>query len=50
MTESPTDMTFLELVNKVLDHMKAYRSKRHYQEYVYLAKRWIKEWGMINGR
>jgi len=45
---APTDMAFLDLVNRVLDHMKAYRSKRHYQDYVYMAKRWVKKWDMLN--
>ena len=42
--ETPTDMVFLELVNRRLDHVKAYNAERHYQEYLYLAKRWIKHW------
>jgi site-specific recombinase XerD len=40
----PTDITFLELVNLRLDHVKAYNSERHYQEYVYMARRWVKGW------
>jgi integrase len=42
---TPTVITFLELVNNRLDHVKAYNSDRHYSEYIYMAKRWIKEWG-----
>jgi integrase len=42
--ETPTDMTFLELINLRLDHVKAYNSARHYQEYVYMARRWFKQW------
>ena len=39
-----TDMDFLELVNRRLDYIKAYRSERHYRDTIYYAKRWIKEW------
>ena len=41
------DMDFLELVNKRLDHVKAYNSERHYTDHIYLAKRWVKEWGKL---
>jgi len=41
---TPTDMAFLELVNRRLDHVKAYNAERHYKEYLYLAKRWINCW------
>jgi len=46
--KTPTDMAFLDLVNKRLDHVKAYNSYRHYQEYMYMAKRWVKRWGKLN--
>jgi integrase len=39
--ETPIDMDFLELINRRLDHVKAYNSERHYTDYVYLARRWI---------
>jgi hypothetical protein len=42
--ETPTDMAFLELVNRRLDHLRAYRSERHYGDHIYLARRWVKEW------
>ena len=42
--QTPTDMDFLELVNKRLDHVKAYNSERHYTDHIYMARRWIKEW------
>ncbi len=45
--ETPTVMGFLELVNRRLDHVKAYNSESHYQAYVYMAKRWVKEWGAM---
>jgi len=44
----PTDMAFLELVNLRLDHVKAYNSARHYQEHVYMARRWVKKWGNLS--
>lgn len=44
----PTDITFLELVNLRLDHVKVYNSASHYRDYIYMAKRWVKEWGQIN--
>ena len=45
--EVRTDITFLELVEKRLDNVKTYNSPRHYQDYVYLAKRWVKLWGQL---
>ena len=41
---TPIDMDFLTLVNKRLDHVKAYNSDRHYKDYIYLARRWVKHW------
>lgn len=46
--KTSTDMAFLNLVNKRLDHVKAYNSLRHYQEYQYMAKRWVKRWCKFN--
>ena len=43
-TETPTDMAFLELVNRRLDHVKVYNSERHYTDHLYLARKWVKEW------
>ena len=43
-TEPRTDMAFLELVNRRLDHVQAYHSKRHYEDYFYMARRWVKRW------
>lgn len=43
----PTDMDFLELVNRRLDHVKAYNSERHYTDHIYLARRWVKKWGRL---
>jgi integrase len=51
-TEKPettlTDMAFLKLVNKRLDYVKAYHSERHFQDYLYYARRWVKKWGKLN--
>jgi integrase len=41
------DITFLELVNLRLDHVKAYNSASHYKEYVYMARRWVQQWGEL---
>lgn len=46
--QMPTDITFIELVNLRLDHVKVYNSASHYRDYVYMAKRWVREWGEIN--
>jgi integrase len=46
-TVTPTDMAFLELVNRRLDHVQAYNSKRHYTDHVYYGRRWVKEWGQL---
>lgn len=45
--EEPTDMAFLDLVNRKLDHVHAYNSKSHYTSYKYMAKRWVKLWGEL---
>ena len=45
--ETPTDMGFLELVNRRLDHVKAYNSEGHYRDHRYLCKRWAKRWGNL---
>ncbi len=42
--ETPIAMGFLELVNRRLDHVKAYNSATHYRDHRYLAKRWLKQW------
>ncbi len=44
MTETPTDIDFLELVNKRLDHIQVYNSASHYRDAVFLARHWLKEW------
>ena len=42
--ETPIDMTFLDMVNLRLDHVKAYNSESHYQTYSSVAKRWTNQW------
>ncbi|HDR16802.1 MAG TPA: site-specific integrase, partial [Desulfobacteraceae bacterium] len=42
--ETQTDMAFLELVNRRLDHVKAYNSESHYRDVGYHCRRWVKEW------
>ena len=46
-TQTPTDMGFLELVNRRLDHMEAYSSKAHYDDYRYRCKPWVQLWGQL---
>jgi len=48
--ESPTDIDFLDLVNRRLDHIEAYKSGNYYEEHVYLARRWVKEWKGLSCR
>ena len=45
MEAIPTDMAFLELVNRRLDHVKAYNSASHYEEYIHMARKWVRRWG-----
>jgi len=33
-----------------LDFLKAYMSKRHYQDHLYQSKKWLKEWGKKRGQ
>jgi integrase len=42
-----TDTAFLELVNLWLDHLKAYRSERHYADNIYHVRRWVRNWGSL---
>ena len=48
MVTTSTAMGFLELVNRRLDHVKAYNSERHYTDHFYMAKRWIGEWEKLS--
>lgn len=38
-----TDMDFLEMVNLKLDYVQAYNSEKHYLDFKYMSKRWVKE-------
>lgn len=42
--KTPTDIRFLDLVNRRLDHVKAYKSSEYYQAYCYMAARWVRLW------
>jgi integrase len=46
--ETPTDMGFLDLVNRRLDMLEEYCSKRHKTDHLYLARKWVKHWGGLN--
>jgi integrase len=37
-------MDFLTIVNKRLDHIKAYNSSSHYRDALFLARQWLKKW------
>ena len=41
---TPTDMAFFDLVNRRLDHVKAYNSESYYQTYQVSARRWVRQW------
>jgi integrase len=43
--QTSTGMDFLELVNRRLDHIKAYFSEPHYFDHRGMAKRWVQNWG-----
>ena len=43
-TGQTTDITFFDLLNEHMDHIRLGRSERHYKEYWYMARRWVKEW------
>ena len=42
-----TDMALFELMNRRLDYVQAYNSKKHYTDLVYEFKRWLKEIGLL---
>ena len=46
----PTDMGFLELVNKRLDHLRAYNSMAYYDDCRYRCKPWVELWGDLECR
>jgi integrase len=47
MEKTPTDLAFLELINRRLDYVKAYNSSSYYQTCVVLARGWVKRWGKL---
>ena len=42
-----TDMTFLDLINKWLDHVQAYKSEEYYKTNRNLARHWVRIWGQV---
>jgi len=45
--KTPTDMVFLDLVNKRLDYLQTYKSKIYYEEHVFKGRTWVKRWGTL---
>jgi integrase len=43
----PTDIAFLDLVNRRLDHVQAYNTESHYRDVRYHCKRWLIEWNEL---
>jgi integrase len=41
---TPTDMAFLELLNRRLDFVHVFKSPRYYSDYLGMAKRQVREW------
>lgn len=46
-TQIPTDIIFLELINRRLDYVKAYKSAKYYQDHIYTAKKLVAAWGKL---
>ena len=47
VVKTPTDMEFLELVNRRLDYVQEYNSVLYYTNHIYAAKRWCKLWSKM---
>jgi integrase len=47
-TAEPTDTAFVELLERRLEFLEAYRSERHFTDQVYMARRWVKIWGKLD--
>jgi integrase len=48
--KTPTDMAFLDLVNRRLDYVQAYNSESHYRDTKYHGNRWVRQWnGLMSG-
>jgi integrase len=41
---TPTDMAFLELVNRRLDYIQAYKSQKYYVDHIYTTRKLVREW------
>ena len=41
---TPTDMAFLDLVNKRLDYVQAYKSHHYYVDHIYTTRKMVREW------
>jgi integrase len=41
---TPTDMAFLELLNRRLDYVSVYNTKNYFEGHLYMARRLVKEW------
>lgn len=48
LTPTQIDTVFLDLVNRKLDHMHAYSSKAHYDDFRYRCRPWIQLWGSLD--
>ena len=46
--EIQIDMTFLELVEKRLDYIQAYKTEGYYVETRNMARHWVERWGTLN--
>jgi integrase len=44
METTPTDMAFLDLVNKRLDFIQAYKSQKYYVDHIYATRKLVREW------
>jgi integrase len=40
-------LTFLELINQRLVHIKAYNSKKYLNDHIYMARKWVKKWANL---
>ena len=47
-SKEPTDMAFLELLNRRLEFLEAYRSQRHFTDQVYMSRCWARMWGKLD--
>ncbi len=45
--QTPTDITFLDLVNIRLDYLKAYKVATYYQDHIYMVRKLIVRWEKV---